>query len=81
MPFREGMNLIARAIDMVEEEKIWLLFCVKSIFMTEAITFEEFKDLSKQSPAKVLRPKKKKSKEEIIADTVKINAKLKGRKK
>jgi hypothetical protein len=65
---------------MVEEEKLWLLFCVKSIFMTEPITFDEFKNLSKQVPAKVVKPKNKKSKEELIADTVRINEKLKGKK-
>jgi hypothetical protein len=83
MPLIDGMKLIARAIDVVEEEKLWLLFCTKSILMTEPITFEDFcTSVKKPQPIKKKQKiVKKKTKEEIIADTIKINEKLKGGKK
>jgi predicted transglutaminase-like cysteine proteinase len=79
MPFLNGLKLVARAIEVAEEEKMWLLFCTKTILNTEPITFEDFCKASKQPiTKKKIKKTKKKTTEELIAEIIKINEKLKG---
>lgn len=76
MPFVDGVNLVARAIDVAEDEKVWLLYCLQSVFMTEKMSFEQYKKAMREPK----KPDKKRTKEEILKSTEAINKKFRGKK-